>query len=365
MVRYCKFIVKIIIALFIQEDVKMDIPTDRYLKHAKTFLPEEKKIQKALLHWIPNKVIDVHAHSNKAEHVQKIIPGIYHHIISTFPHFSIEESQQMTKLFFPGITVRKLRFPTPYIGIAHKQANQYLLENTPHHDKIALCAIPNDIEYTNKMLKSGFFSGLKVYYYYTTPPKSLIYDFCPHEILEQAESTSVPIILHLPKPITQSISDLNRLQNDFPKLIIVLAHMGLAHLPTPELDECYKKAAKSEYTFLDTSMIASKEVLYKAMQIFGTERIMFGSDEPIHMLRCSIYQNPKRGPRLISDYPYHWTDIDEHHKFKHLAGSLIHAIWKSINAIKDAISLLPLSIQDKVKTQIFYSNAQSVYGFEK
>jgi len=90
---------------------------------------------------------------------------------------------------------------------------------------------------------------------------------------------------------------------------------------------------------------------------------MYGSDEPLNLIRAADYENPQLGQRLITDYPYHWVDPIEQKAFHELATGLTHAHWQCLSAIKSAVEHLPAYRQREAKRRIFHANAEAYFGF--
>lgn len=341
------------------------IDSARYLGDSLTFTKKEKELALTFLEWLPNDIIDCHSHCGFTEHVQEVDDQMYHEMISTFCGFTLEQSNQVAKLYFNGNNLRRLRFPFPFRGIDLKAANDYLLQNVKSPDKVALCGIPNDIEYTVSMLETGKFSALKMYHQQFNPPAKHIYEYFPPVILRKAEQVGVPIILHLPKMITLCKDELIEVISTFPNLKISLAHLGLPHLIVPNLKETYKEVTKFPNIYMDTAMIPSEEVLMLALEIFGSKRIMFGSDEPINLVRAVVYQNPTLGQRIVTKYLYHWIDPEEHEKYKNLATNVTHMHWPAMLAIRNSIErMYSENQQSEVKNDIFSDNAKKFFRFE-
>jgi hypothetical protein len=284
-------------------------------------------------------------------------------MLSTFPYFTIAESRDIHRKLYTGKSVHSLRFPNAFFGISQKEANEYLLTRSPSSDRVALFGLPDDIPYTVEMLSHERVSALKMYYAYVEPSAQTIYECFPPRILERAEALGIPIILHLPKVITTSQDDLAKVLEDFPRLKVVLAHLGLTKFFIPGLRDAYERFAKNENVYLDTALNPSGEVVALALQVFGWRKIMFGSDEPLNLLRSKPYHNPILGERLLTDYPYHWVDSDEQCQFVHLAGDLVHAQWLQLGALHYAIEALPIEERELAKGAIFFGNAKQVYGF--
>jgi predicted TIM-barrel fold metal-dependent hydrolase len=341
----------------------MDLPIKDYFAHAYRMSDSEIKIRDSLMDWLPDEIVDAHAHCNLAAHVVDINPKARQHMLSTFPYFPLEDSERLRTMFFPGKRLRSLRFAKTYRGLDHRAANDYLLEHSPKEDRVALFGLPEDVEYTNQMLRHPRVSALKMYWSYVEPSAEVIYDFFRPEILEEAQANDIPLVLHLPKVIVRSLDDLLQVTRDFPRLRMVLAHLGLSKLVVPGLEEALKEAAKVETIFMDTALNPSADVVAMSLRIFGAERIMFGSDEPLNLIRSVAYEHPEKGQRIVSDYPYHWVDKQEFNEYGHLAKGARHSHWLSMLAIKEAMDRLPAKEQTAAKEWLFRKTAEAVYGF--
>lgn len=191
----------------------------------------------------------------------------------------------------------------------------------------------------------------------------MIYDFFRPEILEEAQALNIPIVLHLPKMIVSSLEDLLQVTKDFPKLRIVLAHLGLSVLPVSGLQEAFIALKSCDLISMDNSLNPSREVTQIALDTVGATRILYGSDEPLNLIRFTAYAHPEKGQRIVSDYPYHWVDKDEFDEYGHLAQNAIHSHWDNLLALQQCLETLPGAQQQLAKDNIFHNNAASVYGF--
>lgn len=84
--------------IWIRSD-QMYIDVDAYLVDSLAFRPEEDALRFSFAEWLPGDIIDCHAHVGLPEHVEDIPMESYCHPISTFPSFSIEQSEWIKKLF--------------------------------------------------------------------------------------------------------------------------------------------------------------------------------------------------------------------------------------------------------------------------
>ncbi|HAS80441.1 MAG: hypothetical protein UR25_C0005G0061 [Candidatus Nomurabacteria bacterium GW2011_GWE1_32_28] len=334
-----------------------------YLDYSLCLKAEEIDLIKSFTEWLPDKIIDCHVHCNLPEHVISMEEKIYKHMGSTFSSFSLEESQFLKNIFFPGKTVRSLRFAQVFRGINHYKANQYLLESSKQEDRVALFGLPEDEEYTISMLSNPRVSALKMYYSYVEPTATKIYEFFKPKILEEAQTLGIPIILHLPKIITESKGDLKQVLKDFPNLKISIAHLGSLKVLIPQLKSVFKEFTTYENIFLDTALNPSPEIVKLALDIFGEDRIMFGSDEPLYLIRSQVFIHPKKGQWLITEYLYHWVDEENHRLYSHLASGVIHSHWLSMNAIRSAINTFTAPERERIKEKVFYKNAKTFFKF--
>lgn len=340
------------------------IPVEKYLLHAIRFKPKEEHLRDAFSAWLPDDIIDCHAHCNREKDVVNINDKAQRHMLSTFPHYSLEDSAWVRNTFFhPGKHVRTLRFPKTFKGIDHRAANAYLLQDSPVEDRIALFGLPEDVAYTTSMLTHPRVSALKMYWSYVEPSAQTIYDFFKPDILAEAQKLDKPIILHLPKMIVHTIADLAQMLRDFPSLRVVIAHLGLSKMPVSGLRDAFLRIAPNRNVYLDTALNPSADVVRLALECFGSGRIMYGSDEPLHLIRSVPYDHPQKGQRIVTDYPYHWVDPADHAQFGHLATNAVHAHWLALGAIRAAVETLPLSEQALAKERVFFTNARDFFGF--
>lgn len=334
-----------------------------HLRHALDLKPQEVALRKEIDEWLPEVIIDCHAHCNLETHVKHVSDYAYKHMMSSFTYLSLEDSARLHDLFYSFRKVKSLRFPKTFRGIDHRAANEYLLSESPEDDRIAVFGLPEDSDYTASIMRHPRASALKMYWSYVDPPAKKIYDFFTPEILEEVQALDLPIILHLPRMIVHTCDDLMTVLSDFPRLRVVLAHLGLSKLLVPGLEDAYRRAARSPNVWLDTALNPSPEVVSLALECFGRDRIMFGSDEPLNLLRSVAYKHPEKGERIVTDYQYHWVDPAEFAEYGGLARDAVHAQWQCVLAIKGALEKYPLKDQLDLKERIFQKTAEAVFGF--
>ncbi len=205
----------------------------------------------------------------------------------------------------------------------------------------------------------------KMYYLANGVAKSNLYDYFPIPILETAQELEKPIVLHLPHSLYNSTEEVLELAKTMPDLKIILAHMGLAHVVRPDLEKIMGQFAEHRNILADTSQVNDTGIISTALKTMGPEKVLFGTDEPLNLLRAVIYDNPDLGPRLLTDYPFHWVDPEEHSKYIHLnTEPFIHSHWMQLDAIlsgvRDAIGNKPKRLEDDWLQMIFNDNTQAL-----
>lgn len=339
-----------------------EIPYDSYLRHAFNLKPKEVRLRDEFEKWLPDRIIDAHSHSNDEASVGDLPGLIRERPLSTFPVFTLDNSREANSLFHPSKKIYPIRFPQPYKGIDHRLANQYLLSSSSK--KVVVCGIPDDVEYTTKMLHRSQVCGLKMYYLYYVPPVERVYDYFPKELLKVCEKVNKPIVLHPPSPVPDCIDQLETLLSDFPDLRVIIAHLGLYSEPIRRFEKAYQIIGSYSNIYTDTSMNPSADLFDLALRHIGEDRVLYGSDQPISLIRSVQYDHPDLGTRMMPDYKYHWVQDDEWENYHHLGEGSTHSHWQSLLAIRSVIDDYPKESRSRIKRKVFFQNALSVFNLD-
>jgi hypothetical protein len=335
--------------------------TRKYLKDALHLHPKEERLRTDFNAWLPDQIIDCHAHANSVDDVKEIPLQALNRVYASFPGFTVEDSLHVRELLYPEKRVRTLRFANPYKGINHRGANTHLISVSPPEDRVALCGLPDDPTYTINKISEGNYTALKIYPYYFEPPAQTISYFFPDEILDVASQTHLPIIMHLPTKLSSCLDQVLEIIDKFPKLIIILAHMGKERGVSSSSLAAYEALRPHPSIAVDISMTPSSQLISQAFYTLGPERILFGSDEPFNLLRYKIYHHPELGERYVSQYPYHWLDNRQRERFGHLAINTVHLHWQVLMAIKTAITTVYPKDVKTIRNLVFYESALRVF----
>lgn len=332
-------------------------PSDAYLAFAHDLSQAEASLRDEYLRWLPTVVFDIHSHANGGAAYLGLSKHGQRQVRSSFPRWSLTDSTAVRGLLYGNRKVRFLRFAQPYRGIDHRAANNYLSDNTPAGDLLALCGLPDDSDYTTNQLRSGRWTALKMYPHYFEPAATELAQFFPDDIVATAAELRIPLILHPHTPITSCYRELLALVQRHPDVRIILAHLGREFTATEKLPEIWRLLSEVPGLVADTSMVCDSAVVASAIQHLGASRVIYGSDEPCNLLRYVSYQHPELGRRVSSDFPYHWLREDLRREYGYIGKGawLIH--FQSIRAILEAISVVAGSACSPLAQAIFHDNA--------
>lgn len=114
--------------------------------------------------------------------------------------------------------------------------------------------------------------------------------------IELAEMLNLPVISHTGNNADDAVIHLYELAKMFPKVSFIMAHMGLG----TDNKEALELLGKADNLYGDTTWVPMSTTL-KAIEMYGSKRIMFGSDMPIDGVD-TYAQNPKGERSLYQDY---------------------------------------------------------------
>jgi predicted TIM-barrel fold metal-dependent hydrolase len=140
--------------------------------------------------------------------------------------------------------------------------------------------------------------------------------------------------------------------------------MGLVFLPIEHFKETLSVLVKYKNVYLDTAMVASPEVFKIAFETLGYHRVIFGTDQPLNLIRGKRLHNfstvREKVGKIVTRHPYHWVNPKEQRKFSRYAEKLVLFHWEILLALRKAIQSYK---GDKhIKACIFRKNAKRVFG---
>ncbi|PIU02728.1 MAG: hypothetical protein COT55_01965, partial [Candidatus Diapherotrites archaeon CG09_land_8_20_14_0_10_32_12] len=205
--------------------------------------------------------------------------------------------------------------------------------------------------------------GLKVYHDFIKKDytKISILDFLPETFLYELNKSFKPVMLHVkisPVDDYKNISELNYIFEKFPKIRIILAHMGGCQTKM-DVVNASRKLKQSGNIFLETSTVSSPDVFEEAIIRFGTEHILYGSDSPYTFTKGKIMAAPGEiQNKFITEKRFPWTKRDDRKWYLNNKPELTFLLYHQLDVMGAVFKNLDIKKKDLEK--IFYWNAIKV-----
>lgn len=126
-------------------------------------------------------------------------------------------------------------------------------------------------------------------FYQKKPNDVEIRDMLTPGQLEYLNAKGLAITLHIPRsgrfadPVNQR--QMVEICEKYPNIKIIFAHIGRAYFMRNILESNIDELARIPNAYFDTAMVNSAEILRYAADHFPVDRILFGTDSPIALLR--------------------------------------------------------------------------------
>jgi uncharacterized protein len=240
-------------------------------------------------------------------------------------------NQEVHALTFGGV------FQETYVG----RNNDYILEGTQDAANLACGLMVTKPEWDAQVIKDGLtagFIGIKPYPDLATQSCSEpgIYDFLPKSHLAVLNEASGILMLHLPRAgrlaDPDNIRELLEISKDYPYIKVIVAHIGRSFcLPTAQAG--LPQVVNRTGILFDTSANLNSDVFRFALDTIGPDRILFGSDLPITIMR-GVREHV--GDKYINytDAPYSWNNnrksAEEESEYTYFVYEELRAIIRAV-----------------------------------
>ncbi|MDR1566389.1 MAG: amidohydrolase family protein [Treponema sp.] len=317
---------------------------------------------------LPRKILDAHAHISLPEHTASIpqerIDSDW--ALQSGGEMSIENARFFADSFFPGRDYRFAALPVA-VKEADTDGNNRYIASLIKSGKIDYGFITTrpeaKVENIEKDIRNDGFTGLKPYPDYVSAFKGAelsIPAFFPWEHCALAERLNKCVVLHLPRAgrfaDENNIRELREIAARFPKLKIVIAHLGRS------FNLCYfEKAAEIlgddiHHFWFDTAAVMNPQVHKLAMQILHPDRILYGLDLPVFLFH---------GSRRWTETGYYNVCREDLPWNKHIEGKEAEAkytffVYEQVNNILNTME--ELGKDEAYKQGFFYNNAEKLFS---
>ena len=308
--------------------------------------------------YLPQRIFDAHIHtwdSNafpadfrfpeqdcRARFGGTFTPGMF--------HSAMEELLPEQKVNFNGF------------GMPHDRADRNVVpENLPPGDMINVIISPDDpAEVVEERINRAHAVGVKPYWNYAarlygkTADEVEIRDMISPAQLKMLNRRKLAITLHIPRsgrfadPVNQC--QMIELCENYPDIRIIFAHIGRAYFRKAIYQSNLDEFVKYPNVYFDTAMLNHEGVFRYAFDHFPVNRILFGSDAPIALLRGkSIEINNQYAYLMGENYAIGTTIYD--------AGSPVRFTFFYYEQLRALLNTVPAGGAEMV----FFSNAEKLF----
>ena len=330
-----------------------------------------------LMAWVPDVIFDAHVHLGPPGVMGTISPERRQLAISTFTSLTWEELEGVYRRLYRGKRVAGLiAFGFPLREVKLKAANRYILDLMKHSPGLKgfLLAHPTDLEPTravfNEALDQGVrFCGVKPYFDFLGKDvfQTAMPEFIPEPLLEFMSRERLILMLHTSGSGMGDAANqdyLRSLMERFPRIRIILAHMG--RYLEPGQFHCFCDSGLLEYPtlYLEMSSASLTEVYRRVLSEPSMhDRLLFGADLPFGLITGVEAWSPTHGPIFVTRDRYPWSDPALQESSRSERDRLTYNTYHTIKALKDALESMrfPPEQVEAVKQGVFFGNAASLF----
>jgi len=324
-----------------------------------------------LADWLPEKMIDAHVHI--ADPALRRVPMTdemrrqywVSEVAEPIPAGTLEDCYRTV---FPGKHVSCLAFGMPDLDYDIEAGNEYVQNECTKRNWLGLAMlIPqwDQKKIASELSRPGII-GLKPYYAMIGLNRDTrdqymeagIFDFLPHHALEVLEERRAWVTLHVPKSQRlghpDNLREIREIRRRYPRIVLVIAHLGRCYTEK-HAREGILPLADDPGIYFDTSAVVNPDSHRVALEAAGTERLVYGSDNPVFFMR---------GRRQFTENSYinrtnHDFFFNKDRESPEIEANYTLMMYEDIFAIKTAMQQLGMT--DKTcRENIFCRNAEKM-----
>lgn len=254
--------------------------------------PDHELFDRELASFVPDRIFDGHAHWYRTIHFaeQQIPP-----LLRSGPRDAgASEFAMHMQGLIPDRSIRGLFFPFPHASLDVHAANLFVAEETrrsPGSFGQMLVTPDMDPEFIRENVRRFGFSGLKCYHVYASKQptfEATIEEFLPERQVQVAHQERLTITLHIVR--SRALADPGNQQTlrsyceRYPDVRLILAHAARGFNPHHTLVGIESLRGLGNIWF-DSSAVTDCGALESIIRVFGSDRLIYGSDFPVSHLR--------------------------------------------------------------------------------
>ena len=329
---------------------------------------DETVYRSELLPWLPPRILDAHVHVSLRQRRVPVSPerlkgnwamevGVSH---------SWEDLRATYKMLFPGVEVFCLAFGGVFKEFDTDVENDRVLsgiKDPANRARGLFVSRPEDDPARIRQALQDGFSGVKPYPDLAASNETdcSIFDFLPRAHLKVLDEHSAVVVLHISRPgrigDPDNIREVLEIADSYLNVRLVVAHVGRAFcLPTAR--KGLPHFTDRPGVLFDCSANLNPDVFEYFFDALGPERLLFGSDLPITLMRGV---REYVGERYINftDAPYSWnTD----RKSPEDEARYTFFLYEELRALISALGRVGMGKAEM--EAVLYSNAARMLGIE-
>lgn len=311
----------------------------------------DRQAYEELLPWLPERIIDCHVHIGLPEFCGPVSEERVksNWAMEVGAEQSWEQWRASRDRLLPEQRVGALVMGVPFMEMDLAANNNYVLSGAedPANDARALFVTrPEwDPELIAQAMSRGFV-GIKPYpdLVSHTDGEPGIFDFLPKAHLEVLDRLGGVLMLHIPRAgrlaDPDNIREITEISEIYPNVKLIVAHIGRSFcLPTAKRG-LPPFADKSNVLF-DIAANLNADVFAYALETIGPERILYGSDMPITLMR-GVREHVGETYINYTDGDYTWN---VNRKSKEQEANYTYFLYEELRALVDAVRRVGLGKQ--------------------
>ena len=298
--------------------------------------------------WVPQRVCDSHIHIvDQRYQIETVSEEMKRSLwVQELQHMmSADVAEHCFKTAFPGRDVCCNGFGWPFLGWEIEGSNEYVWTELPKKNWNALAMVRPTwrAEQVEWLLSQPGVIGVKPYYTLIGHDahsrdkyiESSIFDFLPHHQLEVLNAHRAWITLHVPSADRlghpANLKEIKEIRKRYPDLKLVIAHFGRCFTKA-HAEEGILPLAGDPGLYWDNSAVLNPEVHALAIQHIGPDQIMYGTDNPMFMMRGRRKWEGRRYINHTSQDFYFNTDRES----PEIEAGYTLYMYEALKAMKDA-----------------------------
>ena len=242
---------------------------------------------------LPPRIFDAHVHIMRKEYFPEGFTFPERNTFNKFGgEFPVELWRKLMAEILPEQELWLNCFSAPHLQVDNDRTPEVEGEK---EFAMAMVSPADTVETLARRIEAAKAVGVKPYLNYAAHVYGKkendveVFDMLTPEQLEYLNEKALAVTLHIPRsgrfadPLNQK--QMIALCEKYPNVKFIFAHIGRAYFMRNILESNIEEFAKYPNVYFDTAMINSVEIVKYTYDHFPLERVLFGTDTPIALLR--------------------------------------------------------------------------------